>query len=201
MDTNKWVSLARSKDKTRFNLCSVYRAATSIVATDGHRLHMSNGLPEVEPHFVDDIDGEFPDYTQVLPKTNVPSDCMLYFISQAVDGSKQQIKRLRKILAVVKAFERIPNVVLEVAASGATISHVGVDGFEIKYSLFIDAEVSRVPGSCDLPIRVGVNLAYFIDALGMTEDNAATLDIYGELGPMRFDNGTQTAIVMPARIP
>jgi len=64
----EWVSLAKSDDKYHLNLCEVYRDKHHLVATDGFRLHCSNGLPEVAPHFPSGMDAQFPDWQAVIPK-------------------------------------------------------------------------------------------------------------------------------------
>ena len=63
-----WVRLACSKDISRYNLVEVYRDKNTLVATDGYRMHLSNSLPDMAPHYLSGLDAEFPDYTQIMPK-------------------------------------------------------------------------------------------------------------------------------------
>lgn len=69
METLDYIKLAVSKDKTRYNICSIYRDKNHFVATDGHRLHYANGLPDADPHFIDGRDAQYPDWKQVLPNS------------------------------------------------------------------------------------------------------------------------------------
>lgn len=70
MDTMKYLETAVSKDPSRYNLCSIFRDADKMVATDGYRLHMVSGLPKIDkPHLLNGTDGQFPDYTQVIPES------------------------------------------------------------------------------------------------------------------------------------
>lgn len=70
IDNVSWVSLATYKKNDRPMIQRPFRDLTRLVATDGHRLHMLDGLSEVEKsHIVGDVLGDytFPDYQQVLP--------------------------------------------------------------------------------------------------------------------------------------
>jgi DNA polymerase III sliding clamp (beta) subunit (PCNA family) len=67
MDTLKYIESACSKDRTRFNINAVYRDKNHLVGTNGHILHYTNGLPDMEPHFLNGQGGQFPDWKQVLP--------------------------------------------------------------------------------------------------------------------------------------
>jgi hypothetical protein len=77
----KWAISARSKDKTRANICCINIDGGCIATTDGHRLHVAtterdldNGTYEVLKETKDMIvlrstDFQFPDYERVFPKT------------------------------------------------------------------------------------------------------------------------------------
>jgi DNA polymerase III sliding clamp (beta) subunit (PCNA family) len=68
MNTLDFVTLATSKDDTRYNMTQVYRDKTELVGTDGHRLHYVDNLPPVEkPHFLSGLDAPFPEWRQVIP--------------------------------------------------------------------------------------------------------------------------------------
>lgn len=96
----EWVTLATSKDKKlQENLSQVYRDKTCLVATDGHRMHLSNNLPELSPHYLSGYDGQFPDYSYVMPKNEIDIfqlfDYMVTDISNFLTGAISLVKKMR----------------------------------------------------------------------------------------------------------
>ena len=96
----EWVTLATSKDKkTRENLAQVYRDKTCLVATDGHRIHLSNNLPELAPHYLSGYDGQFPDYAYCMPKNEIAIfqlfDYMAKDISNFLISAISLVKKMR----------------------------------------------------------------------------------------------------------
>ena len=72
MEKMDFVKIAVSTDDYKFQLQKVYRDTEYLVATNGHRLHYSNGLPKVEVgHYVDGSTAhQFPEWKQILPTTS-----------------------------------------------------------------------------------------------------------------------------------
>lgn len=68
MEILDYIKLAVGKDKTRYNLCSIYRDKNHFVAADGHRMHYANGLPDADPHYINGTDAQFPDWQRIIPK-------------------------------------------------------------------------------------------------------------------------------------
>jgi hypothetical protein len=70
VDNVSWVNLATYKKSDRPMIARPLRDTTSLVATNGHRLHILNGLSEVEkPHIIGDVLGDyiFPEYKKAIP--------------------------------------------------------------------------------------------------------------------------------------
>ena len=118
MESLEYVSLAKSTDKTRYMLNSVYRDATALVATDGYRLHWIDGLPEQKPAYIDGLDAQFPDYAQVLPK-GTPSAT----VGLLLDRSEKRLTGLLKLAQCVNAREPI----VQLTAKQGKLSAVQVD--------------------------------------------------------------------------
>ena len=68
-----WISLAKGKNDVRFYLNYVYCDLENIVASDGHRLHLSNNSLNLDPGYYNEamhsveVDGKFPDYNRLIP--------------------------------------------------------------------------------------------------------------------------------------
>ena len=53
MEALEYVEIAKSRDEGRYNMTGIYRDTERLVATDGHRLHMVDGMPKIDkPHFL-----------------------------------------------------------------------------------------------------------------------------------------------------
>ena len=68
-----WVGKAKSKEQTRYYLTEMYADKDNIVATDGHRLHLTPNNQGYDGYIdnkgnVIDIDGNYPDYKKVIPE-------------------------------------------------------------------------------------------------------------------------------------
>jgi len=70
----KWLNKAVSTDDGRFNLSKVYCDGKNLVSTDGHRLHILNGVGKIFEvgHYNKNnkkvkFDWSFPDYHMVIP--------------------------------------------------------------------------------------------------------------------------------------
>jgi DNA polymerase III sliding clamp (beta) subunit (PCNA family) len=197
MDTMKWLELATSKDKTRFNLNSVYRDATALVATDGHRLHLSNGLPEVTPHYTDGTDAEYPDWKQVMPDAGRHNYLKLAFSPVlSFTDTKQFLTRCKKIATLLKSYQKIPTVKLSAFDGSASIDFA-FDG--LKLSLTLPCEIVKHDREQFEPI--GLNFLYFVDALQALHTESLVMRIEKPLAPIHFvGSENKQAIIMPMRL-
>ena len=187
MDTMKWIQLATSKDKTRFNLGSIYRAKNCLVATDGHRLHMSNGLIDATPHYLDGLDADFPDFTKIMPTGRAINSVNIF------EGN---IPSLKRMLALIKGRHESNAVTLEVIKPltdhEAPIGTVSYKDEELEVKLVL--QIGELVGSS---FSVSLNLAYFIDAISLP--TLVNLEYRSKIDPILIKNFEQTAIIMPLR--
>ena len=191
MDTMKWLQLATSKDKTRFNLGSIYRAKNCLVATDGHRLHMSNGLIDATPHYLDGLDADFPDFAQVLPTKTAVS------IVQISSGS---VKILQKLMNLIKKRDKWNTISLSVTREHEQSKEPRAKG-TIQYLdpdllVNLDLNIGELEG---IPFNLSVNLAYLVDALSMADDHLVTLEYRGQFDPILIKHEANTAMLMPLK--
>lgn len=220
----EFVSLAVSKDFTRYNLAGVYFDGSTYVATDGHRLHLVEGMPALFPigaivpawtvamllkairwtkaptvrvamveqtvYFetaVDGarvtiaarrVDGQFPDYTQVIP---------------SLDGSGYDLWRgdAARIRAAIKAAPVIGD---KCEKRDLVFADCGVVTFRHdNLPVGLPLVGPAVP-----PLRLSLNARYFDDALSCLEGETV-MRACDDLSPVRIDNGSKVAIVMPMR--
>lgn len=178
-----WVSKAVSKDKFRGNLRHVYRDKNAVVASDGHRLHYSNGLPDATPHFIDGYDGEFPDYKRVL----VAADQSVATVSLTV--TKELLDGLTACHKAMVAFGK-PFTTLFLGNSMR---------LDLRAGGYVGSVVVVGAGVVGEPVSVGLNLGYLVDALKMP-GQLLTISIYGPDKPIEITNNCgQTAIIMPMK--
>lgn len=194
-----YVSRAVSKDETRFNMQSAYRDGQRLIATDGHRLHLVEGLEGNQQGFIDGTDSEPPPYDSVIPKKATT-------IARLAITDKQ-IRQLGLLVKTIK--ERTPVVILESNPSEGTVT--------LTRSFVPDCE--SVEGGFHVvfrgveelkPFKVGINLRYFVEALiggrspeftieTETPDAEATTSAlvlrYSLVGSCSY-----SAIVMPVRL-
>jgi DNA polymerase III sliding clamp (beta) subunit (PCNA family) len=151
METLDYVSLAVSKDAGRINLTGVYRDKTRLVGTDGHRLHLVDGLPEVEkPHYVDGRDLEFPNY-----ETAFLSDAQMLCEFPVV---KEDIKRIKALIGLYPKGE-YPIAKLAVRAGRLFLESTGNQpGLLFSLSFSVDQKAVE-------EFEIGINLKYLVDAL------------------------------------
>lgn len=144
-----FVARAISKDEGRYNLTGAYRDKDRLVSTDGHRLHMIEGLANQEKGgFVDGRACEFPNYETVLPKNKQTV--------ATITLKKDQLRKLKK-LADCHSDSRNVEFKLEFKREGLIVSSVLDEALDMRVSLKLSADVDR-------EVTVGVNLRYFIDA-------------------------------------
>lgn len=195
----EWVKLAASKDKTRKCLTEVYRDKTCFVATDGHRLHLSNGLPESVAGYLSGYDGQFPDYAQVMPQC--PKDLFEvpdYEIEQLIgflEGVQTIFKKQKKgIPAITISRNKDSQLIFE--ASYTTLGSKAA-GLSLSYVTCI------LPTIADSFACFALNAAYLIDALkGLTQSAVFKTDdpLNGLRGVLITQNDShRKALIMPIR--
>lgn len=195
MDTLKYIELAKSKDESRYNLTSVYRDKNHLVATDGHRLHMSNGLPDAKPHFLDGTDATFPDYEQVLPKT--PPMGRIEYVHIGNNG-KRILNTLKQLAKLVSNYDKA-HVGIKLICEKEKPVKIGFKHPELTFEHVIESFVYNGPS-----LEMGLNLNYLIDALAYLPDTSCEIRIRGNASAIEIVSmglpSQLTAIVMPQRI-
>lgn len=198
MDNLKYVQLACSKDKTRFQLVEVYRDRDCIVATDGHRVHISNSLADAEPHYLSGLDAVFPDYKQVMPQSKDQTGSILIG-DFSIKARKNALAKFNKVNALLKSvYGKRP--VVDILATDKGLYLVCDDervGVNINIKLFEAME-------CSEKFSTHLNPLYLYDALQvLSSASNATIRTHGELGPIsitsELNGNNTTAIVMPCR--
>ena len=68
-----WVGKAKGKEQTRYYLTEMYADKENIVATDGHRVHITPNKQGYKGYIdnkgnVIDINGTYPEYKRIIPK-------------------------------------------------------------------------------------------------------------------------------------
>lgn len=197
----EWVTLATFSDKklTRDNLKHVYRDKNCLVATDGHRLHLSSGLPDTTPGYISGYDGQFPDYAQVMPKC--PKDLFElpgYEIEQLIgflEGVQAIFKKQKKgIPAITISRNKDSQLIFE--ASYTTLG-LKAAGLNLSYITCI------LPTIIDSLACFALNAAYLIDALkGLTSQAVFKTDdpLNGLRGVLITQNDShRKALIMPIR--
>ena len=153
MEALEYVEVAKSRDEGRYNLTGIYRDTERLVATDGHRLHMVDGMPKIDkPHFLDGRDSQFPSYEIVLLK-NPTLVCSVKF-------DAKDIKRMKAFLSM---YDRKIN-------RGVWLSCTHQKGLVIESSTEEKGWMARITfqceeSRCDRAFKIGVNLQYVIEAL------------------------------------
>ena len=83
----EWVSLAKSKEMTRYYICEMHAGDGKLVATDGHRIHVVNlsdvDLDEYLNGYVSltgakiECNGTYPQWENTVPEENLNTDIYL----------------------------------------------------------------------------------------------------------------------------
>ncbi len=130
------------------------------------------------------IDGSFPDYRKLIPKTN-EAELVL---------DKAELTRVTK-LAALFAREAGGSIVLEAKTSTKTFSVASVANEFGENTSEIDTEVTKDE-------RMILNSRFLIDALGAIDEEKVTLGFSGKLNPIVIKNQKSdkyTHIIMPLK--
>ncbi len=130
------------------------------------------------------IEGEFPDYQQVIPKE---STCHLTISSEAL------IHALRRV--AVFSSERSRSVKLELSTGKLALSSKNPDLGEAREELDVDFN--------NEPLAIGLNARYLLDAIGAMRTKEVQLSFRDPLSPVQIvpsGEADSLAVVMPMRL-
>ncbi len=130
------------------------------------------------------IEGEFPDYHQVIPKE---STCHLIISSEAL------IHALRRV--AVFSSERSRSVKLELSTGKLALSSKNPDLGEAREELDVDFN--------NEPLEIGLNARYLLDAIGAMKTKEVQLSFRDPLSPVQIvpsGEADSLAVVMPMRL-
>jgi DNA polymerase III subunit beta len=133
------------------------------------------------------IDGEFPEYDQVIPKDNDKRLMM---------GKEQAYSTLRRVSTMVS--ERIEGIKLAFKKDGMEISSYNQDFGDAKEELEVSYEGA--------PFEIGFNARYLIDALNVIDQEEIMMEVKDEGSPgllrpsVSQESFNQICIIMPMRI-
>lgn len=190
-----YVTIAASKDKTRPSLNGVYRDTAEFVATDGCRLHWSNGLPVIEKgSYLDGRTSEFPAWRQVLPTGTAKA-------AREIVLSQENLKALKAMLPFVKHID--PSWL-------AVNLNFQADKLEISLADCSNSNASKMSheitiGENTSTFSVRLNLSYFIDAIEMPIKNGAHglagfgVQFFSDTQPLLLDSNMGHAVIMPLK--
>lgn len=202
MKNYDFVNIATSKDAARFGLCHVYRDKKELVASDGHRLHYTDGLPEIDQgYYLDNIDAQFPDWRNCILKDNGNNLSLKNELGDIdIFISSQQYKDLVTRAKLIS--EKGKAVVLTIADKDLVIT-----GRENEFVYKLPFEMTTLPSNW----TIALNLQYLLDAIKPVTSNGKLASIVGiTAGPMAFDavliktatssTSKYFAVLMPANL-
>lgn len=190
MNQLEYVELAKSKDKTRFNLTSVYRDKDRFVATDGHRMHWFISTTVDKPHYLSGMEGEFPNYSAVLPKDKPLASIEVHSLDLIA-------KHLKALLALAKASDNMPCVTLTFKDNNLTFTHTnraGVLGV-------VEHKTIEQSGSFEGSYR----LDYLLDALALGLEKRGPIPVIEFRGETKalvvyYNKREVCGLIMPCRL-
>jgi len=164
MNNLDFVKLAVSKDKLRYNLTDVYRAPQALVATDSHRLHYSNGLPESTPHYISgDNDRDFPIDSVARILTDGES------LASGSVSSPDVVSTVKTLGYLVKAMGKVKHsVTLKIEADSMTIFYDSQTDMPLNWSI-------KTSCGANGEGTIKLNPAYLLDALKMAQVDGVQL--------------------------
>jgi DNA polymerase III sliding clamp (beta) subunit (PCNA family) len=221
-DALSWVLPATSKDPTRPHLSGIYFDNEAVVATDGHRLHLSRlegmdsgptlvpakaisslikilpGHDHIQVHRADDLlrftVGSWELTTKVMTEKFPPYGMVIPSVSYEAFHTIIESARLTEAL---KQLPRLP----PGRAQGVTL--------RINGQMYLERETDQGKASVAVePVdsthrgddfEVGLDGRYLIDALAAGEE-LCTIRFGGSLDPVRIEPGEKLAVLMPLRI-
>lgn len=190
METLDYIKLAVSKDKTRYNICSIYRDKNHFVATDGHRMHYANGLPYADPHYIDGTDAQFPDWRQVLPEK----------ATSKIRIENIGYNQVRLFLDAIIKVDKEAAFKLDLTQGKLELSYDNKEGLKVSAKI----ETSEIETLKVNDVTTGFKARYILDALKPMQKLkyiGAVMKLDGASSPMaiEFEGFKANAIIMPCR--
>ncbi len=206
---------AASQDETRFHLMSVALEGTRVLATDGHRLHITDGLPATPPVLVPKR------AAQVLLRL-IGAGAVAVAVGR--EGIRARIGSLEIFAKRTEGvFPPVDQVIPKEVARGITVGRdmllgairaagarcrenrglglVGrADGlWAVADHPEIGTFCTRLGDGLPVPWFVEVNPRYLTEVLETFGGDTVTLGVNGELDPFRIEEGSRVAVIMPMR--
>jgi hypothetical protein len=204
METSKlkYVEIAASKDIYRASMTGVYRDTDCLVATDGHRLHFSNGLEKVKKGFY--LDGRtgdtFPDWQSAISTDSTYEHFNLKF-------SKSEMRELKALLKLLSLNDYTNSVwlIFDTEEGVRVSTETGKEPWKANNSPKLRVSIRLL----DQPIpkqngRLYLNLKYLLDAIELPFKEFPGLEITVKV-PSRgasaylFETALGTAAIMPIK--
>lgn len=200
MNTQTFIELAKARNAHQHQLNEVYRHEVGLVATDGHRLHISNGLPSSTPHFPSGLDAEFPDYSHIVKASEGANKDAITL--SLLPAKRKEVKRfqqqLKTLITLVRRIDASTFAVMLITTRAGK-AYLKFQSGELKFFI-------TIPCECDpIKSRRQVNLTYLADAIKLVELGACEVSLPKDpMQVIRFDlvGGTSKtqAYVMPLRM-
>lgn len=191
--TMQFLERALSKDETKAYMTCVYRDKNHLVATDGHRLHVCNGLPDATPGYLDGRVESFPCWQQVVPASSVPAF--------GLKDLKEFCRLVDKLVGLAKLASSDAPIFIDVSEPTVTlrVDEKGSDGSH--YSAAID--ITRYCYDIRGPRSVKLNGSYLFDAVkGLSQIGfyKCDVEITKDTAPVVIGVGEHAkAVIMPLR--
>lgn len=185
-----WISMAKSDDKTRHNLCEVWRYQTYLLATDGHRMHYQDGHDRIaKDYMLNGTEAPSPAFKKVIPDPYTTAECL-------IKTDKALIQKLRAMDKAIIACCKHAAVTVQIDTMEITISYESRD---YSASMRLDLnENSLGTGKACLKFK------YLIDALDIHNSTRetvwATIGIRAELDPITVHHALGSAVIMPCKL-
>jgi DNA polymerase III sliding clamp (beta) subunit (PCNA family) len=181
----QWIELAASSDDTRQNMNGIYRDTKNLVATDGHRLHLSNDMEESKPFHLNGCTLDFPKWEQVIPKGSRVGSVKARW---TFDTTKQ-------LQAVAKLSDKTGYAEFKFSTDKLTVL-IKIGSVEAKMDLLLEESVIASEFS------VFLNINYFLDAIsgGCHPGYKTTtfeISFFGDRQPLIIETTLGKAVIMP----
>lgn len=189
MNNLDFINLAVSKDTNRMSIGAAYRDLTSLVATDGYRVHWIDGQPPIEKgYYLDGRDFDFPKWKQVIPNKS-PEAVGEYYLS------KNEIKTLKALIKLYKSVRKEPGVLIELKNGKLFISYTYKE---------LSASFNFNTLRCTKPFDVYLNGEHVLDAIELALKKCIscpiTIEFYGKGMIVIFKTCIGNAGIMPMRM-
>lgn len=189
MDTLEFVRLARSTDKTRTYLQEVYRDTNHLVACDGYRAHYSHKMEhEPKPHYLDDRDEQFPQWTNIIPTT--PETEIEFFLTKDILNILKGLHQIAKTLQPV-----YQDIILKIEEDQMYFQ-IDTDDAKCSYQIRLNKKYQ--------PLSIKLNAKFVLDVLisfsKVSMKIPIQITVWDELKPILLSHAfLGNALIMPIR--